>query len=644
MSAQHTLDRTLSKAQRLAKRGDVMAAHALYRKVLEDRPANTRARAGLSALREPLPISATPHNKSLLQGLSQVLRLSRAGRNKDALAIAIPLAAQNPGSVQALYTLGGVYMRLSEWSEAARAMAAALALQPTCAPASTALARALTRLGDRSGAISHLTNAAKLDPTCAAIPAELGQILAGAGRHRDALSAFDAALALEPDDADTLLRRGDAHSKRGNHVAAIADQKRAAALLPADIRPPLALAEAQRAVRRHGDAAATIGAALQTHPDAPELHNCLGLTLGELGEADAARTAFWSALEHAPDHVPARVNLTLWSKATVGCPHVAHMERMLSRVTNPDDRMDLHFAMGKIWHELGDPERAFDHFADGNALRRARRPYDPALTANAFEAIRRVFAEGPLEPWGGATDDGPTPIFMVGMPRSGSSLTEHLLASHSKVEGVGEPCALEIALEPLFDQVRKGQPISQDILGTVRRHYRAAIAQFGVTSPVVVDKELSNFRWAGFISAVFPDAKIIAMERDPMATGWSIFRHHFSGGGHNYAYALSDIAHYFALHTDMMAWWRDMLPGKTFTVNYEALTMDPEAAMRRLLGHCGLEFEPRCAETGGTNRAVTTASAGQVRDKIYIGSSEEWRGYEKQLRPLKDALAMGRMI
>ncbi|MEM6846808.1 MAG: sulfotransferase [Pseudomonadota bacterium] len=634
-----SLDRTLSNARRLAKKGDALAAHALYSSILSAHPANVRAAEAIAALRKPPSITLSAKTKPLLNDLSLALRLLRAGQAREALAKAARHAGPHGHHPLVPYTLGMIFSRLEDHRSAIGAFRQAIAAHPPFADARMRVAKAYANVGDRQSAITELSDALAIDPTHAPYAAELGRLLGAERRTKESLAVLDIAATHAPDDPDIRIHRGAALSLRGAHAKAIADHEKAVALAPGAAAPALALATTMRIARRHAKSEAILRDAIAAHPNDAGLWNNLGVTLSEWGDDEAALAAFEKAATLDPAHVPARVNLALWTKGTAQEANVTAIERMLAEGV---EGTQLHFALGKALDDLGEYDRAYTHFAKGNAMRRARLRYSPAAVDEAFSKIREQFAAEPLPAWTGATDDGPTPIFIVGMPRSGSSLGEYLLAAHSQVEGVGEANAFKIALEPMSESLRDGEAVTQTMLGALRRRYRNAIAEFRSTSPMVLDKELSNFRWIGFIASAFPESKIIWTRRDRMATAWSIFNMYFSSGGHNYSYSQEDIVHYFKIHDELMAFWQRVLPERIYTLDYEALTSQPEKTVHDLLDHCGLAVEPQCLNTGGTDQIVATASGPQVRQGIYKGSSEKWRRYERHLSTLTEGLTRTR--
>jgi hypothetical protein len=233
------------------------------------------------------------------------------------------------------------------------------------------------------------------------------------------------------------------------------------------------------------------------------------------------------------------------------------------------------------------------------------------------------------------------PIFIVGMPRSGTTLTEQILCGHSAVDAIGEAPVLERALSEANAAIRghTAATLPDEALLTIRQAYQAALAPYRPQRPVVVDKMLANHRWVGFIAAAFPEARIVDVRRDPVATCWSIYRHFFASRGNDYAYDQVDVAFYYRLYVERMAFWDEAFPGRVHRLDHAALTADPEGETRRLLAHCGLPFEEGCLSLRTDDRAVATASAQQVRKGLYRGDPQAWRRYERHLGPMLEALA-----
>jgi hypothetical protein len=317
-------------------------------------------------------------------------------------------------------------------------------------------------------------------------------------------------------------------------------------------------------------------------------------------------------------------------------PQIDKMLRLLKTVpSNSYEAVQLHFALGKAYDDLGDQDEAFKHFEAGNRYRREAIGDVSTRNREQFDKIRALFS-GDIPAAGAAAPDARRMIFILGMPRSGTTLVEQILASHSKVFGAGE---LEYLQRGALNFMEKGYAIGDSKrLAELQADYMRAIAQLGVEEPVVVDKMPSNFLWTGFILTAFPGARVIHTSRDPVAVCWSIYRRYFPAGGLDFSWDLKDLGEFYRLHEDYMAFWHEKFPGQIIELDYETLTENQEAETRRLLAGCDLEFEEACLKFHETRRSVTTASVEQVRKPIYKGSSEEWRKYEKHLGPLIEAL------
>jgi tetratricopeptide (TPR) repeat protein len=383
-------------------------------------------------------------------------------------------------------------------------------------------------------------------------------------------------------------------------------------------------------------------AALKIKPDFAEAHCSLGIALSEIGRHGEAIASFNQALKLRPDLAEAHINLSRIKHYGSDDPQI---EKMLERLSEPGitdhERVHLSFALGKVYEDLDDIDLSFKYLLDGNRIRKRLSPYDINVDRAEFGKIKSIFrADSSLSISSENIGEGFTrlPIFIVGMPRSGTSLAEQILASHSQVFGGGELENLGRILGPVVQQVMPGtkEQINTQMLVSLRNTYLSEIASRPGDTPFVTDKMPINFKWIGFLLSVMPGVKIINMQRDPIATCWSMFKLQFRGSG--YTNDLVDIAEYYKLYLDLMEFWRKEFPDQIFDLDYEALTRNQEQETRSLLEYCGLQWEQQCLEFYNTERAVRTLSDKQVRQKMYTGSSEAWRKYEAQLSPLLEAL------
>jgi tetratricopeptide (TPR) repeat protein len=317
---------------------------------------------------------------------------------------------------------------------------------------------------------------------------------------------------------------------------------------------------------------------------------------------------------------------------------IAAMRAALDRPDlSEEDRFHLEFALGKAMHDAGNFDEAFGYFAAGNALRRKSQPYSRKDTTLAVDRAIATFTRESLEDRSGGCEAA-DPIFIVGMPRAGSTLVEQILSSHSLVEGTSE-------LPDLPAVARKNPSYPKSILALSEEEQRAlgeeylerASVQRRTDRPFFIDKLPNNWLYVPFIQLVLPNAKIIDARRHPLGCCFSNFRQHFARG-QAFTYDLTDVGSYYADYVRLMAHVDTVLPGKVHRVIYERMVDDTEAEIRALLDYCGLEFEPACLDFHETQRAVRTASSEQVRQPIYRDATEEWQRYEAYLAPLKEAL------
>ena len=373
-------------------------------------------------------------------------------------------------------------------------------------------------------------------------------------------------------------------------------------------------------------------------PDYADALSNKGQVLMHLGEREAARPFLEHALRLNPNFATAHRTLSESKTYQLGDPHVAQMEAVLAQgATTPGETQKIRFALGKAYDDMGDYDQAFAKFAAANKALDAAAPYDYAADHELFRQLKRNFTAPCPQVAPSATKH--QPVFILGMPRSGTSLTEQILASHSQVYGAGE---VELMSGALNSSKALHQALNEDVLQNIRNHYHEGLSAFEVSAPVITDKVPLNFRWIGFILQSMPEAKIIHCSRDAVAVCWSIYRRGFVSTGNGYRYSLENIAKFYHLYLDLMAFWHQRYPGRILDLDYEVITQNQKRETQRLLEFVGLEWEEACMDFHTTKRAVQTASSHQVRREMYQGSSNEWRNYEAHLGPLLDALGVAR--
>ena len=305
------------------------------------------------------------------------------------------------------------------------------------------------------------------------------------------------------------------------------------------------------------------------------------------------------------------------------------------------------FALGKALEDAGEWAGSFEHYQAGNALRRERLSYDADETTAHVARSKALFTPAFFAGRSGAGSPAPDPIFVIGLPRSGSTLVEQILSSHSKVEGTMELPDIASIARRLGGERREGEePAYPGVLADLTPEQLKALGeeylertriQRKTGRPLFIDKMPNNFAHIGLIHLILPNAKIVDVRRHPLACCFSGFKQHFARG-QGFTYDLTDIGRYYADYAALMAHVDAVLPGRAHRVIYEQLVEDPETEIRRLLAYCGLEFEPACLSFHETARPVRTASSEQVRQPLYRDGLDQWRHYEPWLGPLKAAL------
>ena len=515
------------------------------------------------------------------------------------------LAKQFPNEPTTANLLGATYAALGQMEEAIASYTRALQSWPDFAEAHSNLGDAFSQLGRMEDAAASYQKAIHLKPELVVAQTNLGAALIQLGRPEAAASSLEKALKIEPDLAEAHNNLGTALNDLGKPEEALSSFKRA----------------------------------LQINPDFAAAHNNLGSTLASLGKSDEAIASHKKALQIDPAFASAYRFLSTVKTFHDGDREIRQMLQLLERENLPDkDRTDLCFALAKAHEDTGDYDPAFSYFQEGNRLRKAALNYRISSTRALFARIKEAFSsETPIlkDLETSRSDNRHQPVFVLGMPRSGTSLVEQILASHSKVHGAGELVIMGQSINAVDWASRK---LSTDQLRFVRESYLSGLEKLGTPERYVVDKMPVNFWWIGFIISALPGASIIHVKRDARATCWSNYRHYFSGKGNGYAYDLQDVTEYFRMYVDLMTFWHELFPGRIVDLDYESLTENQEEETRRLVSRIGLEWEDQCLEFHKTERAVQTASALQVRRRMYRDSSSEWRKYEKHLESMVEAL------
>ncbi len=403
------------------------------------------------------------------------------------------------------------------------------------------------------------------------------------------------------------------------------------------------LAVALRGQGRLDEAAARLEQAVALDPDYAEAHKNLGNIRWEQGHFDQAKASFDQAVALRPDYAEAHHDRADLKTFHAGGADLAALEALAVDTSRlpPDKMLYIHFALGKALEDTGDYPRTFEHFLQGNALKRREVDYHEADHQRTFQAVAKIFDAPLLNRFAGAGDPSPVPIFVLGMPRSGSTLVEQILASHPQVHAAGELWNLGRIVRSVSDSAGRRIHFPRFVSGLDAHGFRRLGEAYlaSLPSPAggktrIVDKAPDNFLNVGLIRMILPGARIIHTVRNPVDTCVSCFSTLFTHG-QTFSYDLAELGRYYRWYHELMAHWRVVLPaGVMLDVVYEDVIDNLEEQARRLIDFCGLPWDDRCLSFHETRRPIATASGLQVRRPVYRSSVERWRRYEAYLQPL----------
>lgn len=533
------------------------------------------------------------------------------------------------------------------------------ARQPATQPVSAAPASAAThastderiraalefeRSGDLESAESICREVLTANPENADAARLLAAIAVHHKRFREAEVFLKKAVSVAPDFTRAWVDLAGVQRELEHFDDAIASAREVLRLAPDNAESYVVFASAIGTAGDHEEAIRAYARALELAPERPAAACGMAHHQKTLGDTDAAIASYRRAITLKPDHAEAYWSLANLKTFRFADREVEAMEALLGKSDLADDsRAQLNNALGLEYEGRGEHERAFERFRACNAVRRRLESYDPMETESTCDRIIDTFTDGFLARHSGSDALPVTPIFVVGLPRSGSTLIEQILASHSKVDGTHELSDLSRTVRAAMKPQRSRFPDALATFGAadfrkIGEAYLARTAKYRQGAPYFIDKNPNNFVYAGVLALAIPNAKIIDATRHPLDSCLGSYKQLFASG-QPFTYDATELAEYYLQYRRLMDHWRAVLPGFVLEVRYESVVSDLEREVRRMLDFCGLPFEPGCLRFHETRRAVKTASSEQVRQPIYSSSVHLFRNYEPYLREFIEVLA-----
>lgn len=587
---------------------------------------------------------AVAMDSSLVAGWNNLgIVLQEAGKLEESLTCLERVVALQPDYAEAHNNLGNTLKRLGRLDQARIRYEQALVLAPTYAEALSNLANLLNDLGLADEALAYARRAIEANPRLSDAYINAAAVEVGRDRYDEGLRWIDSLLISVPMHVGGLGVRSTILRRLGRFEEAVADARRAVAAAPENGEAQNILGEALQAHDKTEEALAAFDRAAQLPGFGREkaLIN-RGILLMEQGDRAGAKSVFEQVLEQYPRSASAWFNLADLHSFAPGDPAIPAMEALLAPggVQVQMDRTALHFAIGKAWMDAGDAERAFTHLDAGNRQKRATFAYDADAIDHWLSDIISAFPAEFFARPRAATTGSDLAVFVVGMPRSGTTLIEQILASHPAVCGAGELTTLQALTQQGGGYPGIAQQLTAENEVTLGERYLDVTRPLAGNHRRLVDKMPSNFLFAGLIHRILPDARIVHVRRDPVDTCLSCYTKLFTRE-QLFSYDQTELARFYLGYERLMAHWREVLPADRFLeVRYEDVVADIEPEARRLIDFCGLDWSPACLDFHATARTIRTASLNQVRRPLYSSSIGRWRAYAYHLGPLLEGLGI----
>jgi len=591
--------RLLARAKKLAKKGQTEEAKKIYSSVLTNFPKNQEAKKELLILNQIKVTS--PSQKQL----DEVMQLYSSGQMQETISAIKLLIKDFPNESLLFNIFGACYSEIGPIESAINSFEKAILINPNYAEAHYNIGIAFQRANQLENAIKSYEKAIILKHAYPIAHNNLGLIMLESGHLNSAVKSFEWAIAYNPGYAEAHNNLGAAFQELNQFNEAIKQYKKAVGI----------------------------------NPEYAQAFNNLGISFESLGLKDEALIHYEKAITIRLDFPEAHFNLSSIKKYIKSDLQIPKMKSLLSSgELNHSGQIFINFALAKVNDDLGNKDMLFKFLNAGNQLRKEQLNYSIDEHQGKHSLIKKIFDHSLPTINKNLLHEAKFkhPIFIVGMPRSGTTLVEQIISSHPEVYGAGELSTISeltsSILENSSSQMKTG--LTEESFISMRKQYLDSLSNFNINEDIITDKWPLNFQYIGFILKAFPEAKIIHLERDARAVCWSIYKHYFSGKGNGWSYNFNDLASFYGSYLDLMNFWHELFPDKIYNINYEELTTNQRDETKNLLKYCDLDWNDKCLNFHTNTRAVKTASASQVRKKMYQGSSKDWKKYEMHIKPL----------
>tara|TARA_B100000795_G_scaffold244171_1_gene208541 strand:+ start:67 stop:1830 length:1764 start_codon:yes stop_codon:yes gene_type:complete len=574
--------------------------------------------------------------------VDSVIELFTNGKISDALDSIELLIKDYPNESILFNIRGACYAALGKLEDAVQNYQNALVIKPDYSDVSYNLGNVLRDLGQLEDAVKSYKKTLDIEPLYLAAQYNLGVTFQELGQLDDAAEQYEKALNIKPDNIEARINLGYVYQSIGQLAEAI-DQYESILDVDAENEEALNnLGIIYRVLGYSDEAISYYKKALEINPDFAGAHYNLGLLYQDLGQVDDSIEQYEKAISIS-NHAWSYHNLSYLKHYSAGDPQIAKMQSLLSNnKLNSLDHMHLCLALAKVHENLGNQIEFFHFLNEGNSLRKKELKYSLEQSKKSHSAIKKIFTSKPSSIIKPVSKDESKkyPIFIVGMPRSGTSLVEQILDSHNKVYGAGELATLTKLVNPVIKNYLAGDTkvINEKTLLFIHQEYSDMLSRLNTSKKIITDKLPLNFQYIGFILSIFPDAKIIHLKRDARATCWSNYKTFFTDIENGYSHDFDDLVGFYSFYRELMDFWHDLYPNKIYDLCYEDLTNDQENETRKLLEYCDLDWDENCLNFHQNQRQVKTPSTLQVRKKLYKGSSEAWKKYWAHIQPLINGL------